>query len=113
MAASRAKNKAVNLLPERTDMTEEQLKDFMKMPIDEVRDIAKDELSDYSEMLSEIGLGETVDFINEEIRANASSQENLLVNEPDAPDAPEQINQQRKGRKKKKVDIQNEPEGGA
>ena len=65
---ARAANRKVNLLPERTDMTEEQVKELLAKPTEEVIEVTKDELSEYSNELATIGLGETIDKINDDIR---------------------------------------------
>ena len=65
---ARAANKKINLLPERTDMTEEQVKELIAKPTNEVIEETKIELSDYANDLAAIGLGETIDKINDEIR---------------------------------------------
>jgi len=68
VAEARAANRKVNTLPERTDMTEEQVKGLIAKPTDEVIEATKEELSEYSEDLESVGLGETIDKINDEIR---------------------------------------------
>ena len=68
VAEARAANRKVSMLPERTDMTEEQVKALIATPTDEVIAVTKEELSEYSDDLDTIGLGETIDKINEEIR---------------------------------------------
>ena len=68
VAEARAANRNVSMLPERTDMTEEQVKELIATPTDEVIAATKEELSEYSDDLDAIGLGETIDKINEEIR---------------------------------------------
>ena len=65
---ARAANRKVSMLPERTDMTEEQVKELIATPIDAVIDATKEELREYSDDLESIELGETIDKINEEIR---------------------------------------------
>lgn len=68
VAEARAANRKVNTLPERTDMTAEQVQELIATPTDDVIEATKEELSEYSEDLETIGLGETIDKINEEIR---------------------------------------------
>ena len=68
VAEARAANRKVNTLPERTDMTAEQVKELIATPTDEVIAATKEKLSEYSDDLDTIGLGETIDKINEEIR---------------------------------------------
>ena len=66
--AARAAGKEVNLLPERTDMTEDEVRDLMQKPADEVAAITREELKDHTDDLAELGLGGTIDKINEDIR---------------------------------------------
>ena len=68
VAEARAANRKVSILPERTDMTAEQVKELIATPTDEVIAVTKEELSEYSDDLDTIGLGETIDKINGEIR---------------------------------------------
>jgi len=91
---ARAANRKVNPLPERTDMTEEQVKELLEKPADEVIEATKEELSDYSDDLASMGLGSTIDKINEEIR---ESQEL----ESDSIPLPSNINRGNRSRKSK------------
>jgi hypothetical protein len=68
VSEARAANRKVNLLPERTDMTEKQVEELIAKPTEEVIEATKEELSDYAEDMDSIGLGATIDKINEEIR---------------------------------------------
>ena len=70
VAEARAANRKVNVLPERTDMTEEQVKELIATPTDDVIETTKEELSEYYEDMEAIGLGETIDKINDEIRGS-------------------------------------------
>jgi len=79
VVAARAAKKTVNLLPERTDLTEEQMQELMNKPIDEVIEITKNELADYGDTFAAHGLGGTIDFINDEIR-NAETMETPETN---------------------------------
>ena len=71
---ARAAGKEVNLLPERTDMTEDEVKELMQKPADEVAAITREELKDYVDDLAAVGLGGTIDKINEDIRDAQSEQ---------------------------------------
>ena len=93
---ARAAKKKVNLLPERTDMTETEIKEFMEKPIDEIIAITNEELKDYSGSIAEI-----VTQINDEIDAaneNTKDENNIDVNEEAAAVS---LAAPRKGRKKK------------
>ena len=67
VAEARAKNVKVNLLPERTDMTSEEVQDLINAPTDEVIESTKKKLRGYSDELGALGLNGTVDLINKEI----------------------------------------------
>lgn len=57
---------AANKLPERTDKTEEEVKEIFKKPVEVVFEETKQELSDYV-VDGELNVGEAIDKINEEI----------------------------------------------
>lgn len=65
--AARANGHEVNLLPERTDMDHDKIKDVVNTPLDKAIEATKNELKDYAEDIKEIGIPATVDKINEEI----------------------------------------------
>ena len=79
VAETRAANKKVNLLPERTDMTEEQAKELMAKPVDEVIATTKEELSEYAHDIEIIGLNGTIDKINDEIRSAEETEDTFLL----------------------------------
>jgi hypothetical protein len=64
---ARAAKRNVNLLPERTDMTDTEMKEFMEKPLDEVIALTNEELKDYSGSVADI-----VTKINEEIDAGGN-----------------------------------------
>ena len=94
VVAARAAKRKINLTPERTDLTEEQMQDLMNKPIEAVIEITKEELKDYADDIAAKGLGGTIDKINKEIR-NAEA--------ADAPDANamQPVPESRRTRKKK------------
>ena len=49
-------------------MTQEQVKELMEKPVEEVIEATREELSDYSEDMETIGLNGTIDKINDEIK---------------------------------------------
>jgi len=91
---ARASNKSVNFLPERTDMTDEQLDELMGKPVEEAIEMTKEELKDYADDVENIGFGGTVDMINEELRNSQG----------DTVDKPAVSTSSRKGRKPKAMD---------
>lgn len=44
---ARSKNKKISLMPERTDMTNEEVQELMKKPVKEVLEDTKEQLKDY------------------------------------------------------------------
>lgn len=65
---SRKNNIPVDLYPERTDMShDEVVKMIENTPIEIVKENTMNELSEYSEDIETIGIGKTVDKINKEI----------------------------------------------
>lgn len=67
VSIARARGVIVNLHPERTDMTDAELHQLMKQPIEEVVENTKEELAEYADELDEIGFGGVVEKINSEI----------------------------------------------
>ena len=65
--AERAKGKTPDTLPKRTDMTSEQVKKLKKKSISKVRKETEKDLSEYKDMIEEVGILETVNHINEEL----------------------------------------------
>lgn len=53
--------------PVRTDMNSDEVRDMMAKSYDEVMGKTMAELADYKETIEQIGLGQTIDLINEEI----------------------------------------------
>lgn len=103
--AARAAKKKINLLPDRTDMTDEQMAELMAKPIDEVMEMTREELKDYSGSIAEI-----VTQINDEIDVDrAGTHEKIMnpgvyseiLNEDNVP-AP--ATEPQKGRRKKTED---------
>lgn len=62
---ARAANKKVNLLPERTDMTQEEVQELLEQPIEEVLEQTKEELKDYLDEGNTVA--EAIEQINDEI----------------------------------------------
>lgn len=62
---ARAKKKKVDLLPKRTDMTEQEVRDLIESPLEEVLENTKQELSEY--LTDGRDIAEAVEDINREI----------------------------------------------
>ena len=72
VAEARASNVKVDLLPKRTDMTTEEVRELVNAPTEEVVVYTKKELADYSDELDSLGLNGTIDLINGENNANGN-----------------------------------------
>lgn len=66
--ANRAKGKDVNTLPERTDMTQEEIKALKQKPVSEVLEETKAELAEYADENGDINVLEAVDQINQSLQ---------------------------------------------
>lgn len=69
---SRMKNKKVDILPDRTDMSKEEVKKLMKKPVKEVEEKTKKELEDYIEDENNINLTEIVEQVNKDIETKTT-----------------------------------------
>ena len=73
---SRMKNKKVDILPDRTDMSKEEVKKLMKKPVKEVEEKTKKDLSDYIKDEEKINLTEIVEKINKDIDEKSTKHNN-------------------------------------
>lgn len=48
-------------------MSEEEIDTMMQTPVEEVMEKTLQDLADYRDLIDDIGLGNTIDFINEEL----------------------------------------------
>lgn len=64
---ARSKGKVIDTLPERTDMTKDDVKKLRKRPRKQVIEETKEELKDYKQEIEEIGLEAVIDKINDEL----------------------------------------------
>lgn len=55
------------VLPKRTDMTEEAVKELLSSPLEEVKKKTMEDLADYKDYIEENGLAKTIDYINDEL----------------------------------------------
>ena len=63
--AERSKGKTVEVKPERTDMTEKEVDELLKRPIEEVLEETKEELKDFADIDGNVNFAKAVDEINE------------------------------------------------
>ena len=65
--AERSKGKTVEVKPERTDMTEKEVDELLKRPIEEVLEETKEELKDFADIDGNVNFAKAVDEINREL----------------------------------------------
>lgn len=65
--ANREPIKGDDLLPDRTDMTKEEIKKVKMKPLSQLASETKEELKDYADENGEININEAVDKVNAEI----------------------------------------------
>lgn len=68
--AARAEGKEIDTLPDRIDMSKEDIRSLKKKPIKQVKKETEKELSEYADENGEINITEAVDKINKEIDKN-------------------------------------------
>lgn len=66
--AARKKGVMPDLLPDRTDMTKQEIKKMKKRPLKEIKEKTLEELKEYAKPDGEIDIIETVEMINEELK---------------------------------------------
>ena len=70
---ARIKNQNIDILPERTDMTREEVVNLvMNTPIEEVKQKTKEDLSDYADDIETLGFSKTMDKINNNLSKKKS-----------------------------------------
>ena len=65
--AERSKGKTIEVKPERTDMTEQEVDALMEAPIEEVIEKTKEELKDFADIDGNVNFAKAVDEINREL----------------------------------------------
>ena len=65
--AERTKGKTVSVKPERTDMTEKEVDELLKRPVEEVLEETKEELKDFADIDGNVNFAKAVDEINREL----------------------------------------------
>lgn len=68
--AAREKNEVVDTLPDRTDMTKEEVKKLKKKPLKQVKLETEEELRNYADENGQVNIKEAVEKINSEIDKN-------------------------------------------
>ncbi len=67
---AREHGQPIDTLPDRTDMSKEDIKSLKKKSIKQVKKETEEELKQYANELGEININETVEQINKELDAN-------------------------------------------
>ena len=65
--AERSKGKTIEVKPERTDMTEKEVDELLKRPVEEVLEETKEELKDFADIDGNVDFAKAVDDINREL----------------------------------------------
>ena len=65
--AERSKGKTIEVKPERTDMTEKEVDELLKRPVEEVLEETKEELKDFADIDGNVNFAKAVDKINKEL----------------------------------------------
>ena len=63
--AERSKGKTIEVKPKRTDMTEKEVDELLKRPIEDVLEETKEELKDFADIDGNVNFAKAVDEINE------------------------------------------------
>ena len=63
----RSKGKTIKVKPKRTDMTEKEVDELLKRPIEEVIEETKEELKDFADIDGNVDFAKAVDEINREL----------------------------------------------
>ena len=71
--AERSKGKDVEVKPERTDMTEQEVDALMEAPIEEVIEKTKEDLKDFADINGNVDFAKAVDEINRELNPEKST----------------------------------------
>ena len=81
--AERSKGKDVEVKPERTDMTEQEVDALMEAPIEEVIEKSKEDLKDFADINGDVDFAKAVDEINRELdkKTTTRSKKKISVDE--------------------------------
>ena len=71
--AERSKGKTVDVKPERTDMTEKEVDELLKRPIEEVLEETKEELKEFADIDGNVNFAKAVDEINKELEKKTTT----------------------------------------
>ena len=71
--AERSKGKTIEVKPERTDMTEKEVDELLKRPIEEVLEETKEELKEFADIDGNVNFAKAVDEINKELEKKTTT----------------------------------------
>ena len=71
--AERSKGKTIEVKPERTDMTEKEVDELLKRPIEEVLEETKEELKEFADIDGKVNFAKAVDEINKELEKKTTT----------------------------------------
>ena len=71
--AARSNGKTVDVKPERTDMTEKEVDELLKRPIEEVLEETKEELKEFADIDGNVNFAKAVDEINKELEKKTTT----------------------------------------
>ena len=77
--AERSKGKTIEVKPERTDMTEKEVDELLKRPVEEVLEETKEELKDFADIDGNVNFANTVDEINRKLDKKTTTRSNKKV----------------------------------
>lgn len=81
--AERSKGETIEVKPERTDMTEKEVDELLKRPIEEVLEETKEELKDFADVDGNVNFANAVDEINRKLdkKTTTRSKKKVSVDE--------------------------------
>ena len=71
--AERSKGKTIEVKQERTDMTEKEVDELLKRPIEEVLEETKEELKEFADIDGNVNFAKAVDEINKELEKKTTT----------------------------------------
>ena len=71
--AERSKGKTIEVKPERTDMTEKEVDELLKRPIEEVLEETKEELKEFADIDGDVNFAKAVEEINKELEKKTTT----------------------------------------
>lgn len=79
--SERSKGKIIEVKPERTDMSEQEVDILMNTPIEEVMEISKEELKEFADIDGNVNFAKAVDEINEKLNKKTNTRSKKKVSD--------------------------------